>query len=134
MTIQSTLATLDADNFPGDLWATMPDGVNRIVTQSAWLYIANSLTGYEGDANTLRDYVSEIADGAIPVYTHEKWREFNNYKLWNSNDVESEASDIVDLSGDLGEIQESILNAMLYSLYSRAGYALISWAESEATE
>ena len=114
-----------------DLWASMPDGVNREAVREAYLEVAQRLTEYEGDEETLRNYLGEIADSCIPIYTAEKWAEFIAYRLWNSNEIEQEAGDLVQLHGELEEIQEAILNAMLYSLYYFAGSRLIDFVTGE---
>lgn len=136
MTIQQTLKKVTAQDFPSELWATMPDGVNRTETQVVWTDMAQRITEYDGNADELRDYVSEMADSLVPVYTSDKWREFMDYQLWNSNDVEFQAEEIVRFDNDfsLHNIQEKLLNGMLFTIYSIAGYALIEWAEDQQDE
>jgi len=134
MSIQQILKKVTAQDFPNELWATMPEGVNPTNTQSAWLEMAQRITEYDGDAYQLTDYIGEMSDSLIPVYTREKWREFMDYELWNSPSVKFEANEIVELSGNVIEIQTSFLNSMLYSIYAIAGYALINWAQKQIKE
>ena len=127
------LGTIYEISLPSDLWATMPDGVNREEVRKAYKEVAQRLTEYEGDEDELRDFVGEIADSCVPVYTHERWQEFNAFRLWASNEIEQEAGDLIEWSNaeSIGQVMNSVLSSMLYALYSHAGLMLIEWASNE---
>ena len=120
---------------PSDLWATFPNGVNREATRKAYLEIAQRLTEYEGEEDELRDYLGEIADSAVPIYTGEKWDEFTSYRLWASSELEEEAEEMgFTVEGDISEVGDKYASALLYVLYYHAGHSLISWATGAILE
>ena len=70
-----------------------------------------------GDVDDLRDLSSEAADGAIPVYTHQKWAVFVDCGAYSEN-----VSDLVHGKRDL--TGNDVAKAALYQIADRLWHAL----------
>lgn len=108
------------DHTPADNWV---ETIN---------FIASSLKQY--DQWDWRDYQGEIADGFVPIYTSEKWKEMNDLSLWAVSEVESDAYELLEGVEDNGDPLFKVIDAYLYAYYYRAVGEVIKYINGQEGE
>lgn len=90
----------DSNESPGAVWA----GHVFDAVSEAW-----DTDRFGDDSSEIgQDVISELSDGVVPVYTHERWRVFVDLCGYADDD----ADDVVEIGGDLTGIAGGILMRM----------------------
>jgi hypothetical protein len=82
----------------------------------------------EVSGDDLRDNVSDIIDGLVPIYTYQKWMTFVDLAAWQEDASEMFGSDVVKVDEALDQLSDIALN----QIADRLAYRLIeSWERDE---
>jgi hypothetical protein len=73
------------------------------------------------------DAAHEIADGAVPAYTHDMWRTFVDLAAYNETDEHGLMADALTSGDDIGKVAA----IALYQIAERLVYALIAEHKSD---
>jgi hypothetical protein len=102
-------------------------GVQSAVTEAVqWQLSHDEWTGRQDD---WEDSATEIADGAVPVYTGELWAVFTDLAAWQE-DIEPDLIDTSDGSTFMGKGAQ----VALYEIAHRLAHHLFHEAEDELAE
>lgn len=115
-------------------WEELPDELKMqridLTPAESWtetvVYIADAVKQYDTLLGA-EDCIGEIADGLVPVYYSDKWKEMNDLSLWAVSDIEAEAYDLLGGAEDDGDPLFKVINAYLYAYYSSATGSVIRY-------
>lgn len=132
MDIEQLVKVSDWEQLPDELKMARLDHTPADDWVQTVSYIADSLKQYEREQ--WEDYQGEIADGLVPIYTSEKWKEMNDLSLWAVSEVESDAYELLGGAEDDGDPLFKVIDAYLYAYYYRAVGAVIEYINEQEEE
>jgi hypothetical protein len=121
----TTTETYNAHQLAGMAECSSPDSTDspgaRFLLQVA-ASVAESLEYDEDGTEDTSDMAQEVADSAVPIYTHERWQVFVDLCAYNE-DISDFGTDETDLT--------ALAGAALYVIAERLAVALIEEAREE---